>query len=75
MAISRAQLYRKFKFLSNKTIADYFKSMRLNRAKELLLTTNLNVTEVTFSVGFKSISHFSREFTHEFGIPPSEFRR
>jgi DNA-binding response OmpR family regulator len=75
LAVSRAQLYRKFKFLCNKTIADYFKSMRLNKAKELLLTTNLNVTEVTFSVGFKSISYFSREFTHEFGVSPSEFRK
>ena len=75
LAVSRSQLYRKFKFLCNKTIADYFKSMRLIKAKELLLTTNLNVTEVTFSVGFKSISYFSREFTHEFGIPPSEFRK
>ena len=75
LAVSRAQLYRKFKFLCNKTIADYFKSMRLNRARVLLSTTNLNVTEVTFSVGFKNISYFSREFTREFGISPSEFRK
>jgi len=67
LSVSRAQLYWKFKSLSNKTIADYFKSLRLYKAKELLLNTDLNVKEVTYIVGFKNISHFSREFTHEFG--------
>jgi DNA-binding response OmpR family regulator/nitrogen-specific signal transduction histidine kinase len=75
LAVSRAHLYRKFRSLSNRTIATYFKSLRLSKAKELLLTTNLNVTEVTFTVGFKSLSYFSREFTREFGKPPSEFRK
>ena len=75
MAVSHAQLYRKFKSLSNKTIADYLKSLRLRKARELLLTTSLNVSEVTYIAGFKNISHFSREFTHEFGKSPSEFRK
>jgi transcriptional regulator GlxA family with amidase domain len=75
LSVSRAQLYRKFKSLSNRTVADYFKSLRLYKAKELFLTTNLNVTEVTYLVGFKNLSHFSREFTNEFGKSPSEFRK
>jgi|WetSurSiteA1Bulk_404760.scaffolds.fasta_scaffold12062_2 signal transduction histidine kinase/DNA-binding response OmpR family regulator len=75
LSVSHAQLYRKFKSVSNRTVADYFKSLRLHKAKELLLTTNLNVTEVTYLVGFKNLSHFSREFTSEFGKPPSEFRK
>jgi signal transduction histidine kinase/CheY-like chemotaxis protein len=75
LAVSRAQLYRKFKSLSNKTIVDYFKSLRLHKARELLLTTDFNVTEVTFIVGFKSLAYFSRAFTHEFGISPRELRK
>ncbi len=75
LGVSHAQLYRKFKSVSNKTIADYFKALRLHRAKELLSTTDLNITEVTFSVGFKSLAYFSREFTHEFGINPREYRK
>ncbi len=74
IGVSHAQLYRKFKSLSNRTIGDYFKSLRLHKAKELLLSTDLLVSEVTYIVGFKNLSHFSREFTHEFGKPPSEFR-
>ena len=75
LAVSRTQLYRKFKSLSNKTIADYFKFLRLYKSRELLLTTDLSITDVTFSVGFKSISYFSREFAREFGHSPSELRK
>lgn len=75
LAVSHAQLYRKFKSLSNITIADYFKSLRLNKARELLLTTNLNVTEVTYATGFKSLPYFSREFTRKFGKSPRELRK
>jgi len=74
LGVSHAQLYRKFKSVSNKTIADYFKTLRLHRAKELLSTTDLNVTEITFSVGFKSLAYFSREFTREFGTNPRRYR-
>jgi len=75
LAMSHSQLYRKFKSLSNKTIADFFKTLKLLKARELLLTTNLNVTEITFAVGIKNLSWFSREFTREFGQSPSEFRK
>jgi len=74
LAVSRTQLYRKFKSISNKTLSDYFKILRLHKAKELLSTSELNVTEVSFSVGFKNLSHFSREFKSEFGKSPGEFR-
>jgi transcriptional regulator GlxA family with amidase domain len=75
LAVSHAQLYRKFKSLSNITIADYFKSLRLNKARELLMTTNLNITEVTYATGFKSLPYFSREFTRKFGKSPSELKK
>jgi DNA-binding response OmpR family regulator/two-component sensor histidine kinase len=75
LAVSQSQLYKKIKSLSNITIADYFKLLRLHKARELLLTTSLNVTEVAYAAGFKSLSYFSREFAHKFGKSPSEFRK
>lgn len=74
LAVSRTQLYRKFKSVSNHTIADYFKLLRLFKSKSLLSTTKMNVTEVAFASGFKNLSYFSREFTHQFGKSPKEFR-
>jgi AraC-like DNA-binding protein len=75
LGISRAQIYRKFKTLSSKTPHDYLRSHRLERAKELLLNTKLNVSEAAYRTGFKNISHFSRIFTQEFGKHPSEINR
>jgi len=72
LSMSRTQLYRKFKALSNKTVLAYFRSMRLQKAKELLCAQNLNVTQVAFEVGFKDLSHFSYSFKQEYGISPSE---
>lgn len=75
LGISRAQIYRKFKTLSSKTPHDYLRSHRLERAKELLLNTKLNVSEAAYRTGFKNVSHFSRIFTREFGKHPSEISR
>ena len=75
LGISRAQIYRKFKSFTDKTPHDYLRTYRLQRAKELLLTTKLKVFEVAYRTGFKNVSHFCRIFTEEFGNSPGEFRR
>lgn len=75
LAVSHAQLYRKFKSISNFTVADYFKLLRLKRSKKLLSETDLNITQIAFAVGFKNLSHFSREFAHLFGKSPSKIRK
>ncbi len=75
MAVGHTQLYRKFKSISNLTIADYFKLLRLNKAKELLSDSEMNITQVAFAVGFKNLSHFSREFANQFGRSPKEVRK
>lgn len=74
LAVSHTQLYRKFKSVSNQSIAEYFKLLRLYKSRTLLSTTTMNVTEVGFASGFKNLSYFSREFTHLFGKSPKEFR-
>jgi CheY-like chemotaxis protein len=68
LAMSRTQLYRKFKSLSDKTINQYIRSIRLYKARELLSGSNVKVSEAAYMTGFKNLSHFSRAFTEEFGI-------
>ncbi|HOW31674.1 MAG TPA: helix-turn-helix domain-containing protein, partial [Bacteroidales bacterium] len=75
LGMSRAQLYRKFKSLTNKTVNEYIRSFRLHKARELLISSELNVSEVAYETGFKNLSHFSRVFTEEFGRNPSEISK
>lgn len=75
MAISRTQLFRRLKPLIRQAPATYIKTMRLQKAKELLETTELTVKEVTYKCGFSTSSHFAKAFQHQYGLPPSLFRR
>ena len=73
MAMSKSQLYRKFKALTNQTVARYMRRLRMQKARELLLTRTMNVSEVGYEVGMKSLSTFSQLFKEEFGKSPREY--
>ncbi len=73
--LSRTQLYRKFRSLTNMTVNRYLRTLRLHRARELLSARQVNVAEAAYRTGFRNVSHFSRTFTGEFGINPSEMIR
>ncbi|GJM32934.1 MAG: hybrid sensor histidine kinase/response regulator [Saprospiraceae bacterium] len=75
LSMSRSQLFRKIKALTGKSPSLFIRSIRLKRAKELLQTTDRNVTEVAYDVGFSTPAFFSDAFLEEFGIRPSEVRK
>ena len=75
MGMSRTQLYRKFRSLTDKTLAEYIRSMRLNKARELLTNHETSVSEAAYKTGFRNLSHFSRIFTGEFGVNPSDISK
>ena len=74
MHLSESQLFRKIKALTGRSTAVYIRSIRLQKAKELLESSRFTVSEVAFQVGFNSPSYFSRVFSKEFGIPPKSLR-
>jgi len=73
--LSESQVYRKLKAISNKSTAIFIRSVRLQKAKELLKSSDKTVSEIAYDVGFNDPSWFSRAFREEFGQPPIEFRR
>lgn len=75
MFMSRTQLFRRMKSLVRQAPANYIKSIRLQKAKELLETTDLTISEVAYRTGFLTISHFTKIFKNQYGLPPSVFRR
>lgn len=73
VGVSRMQLYRKFSALTNMTVKEFVRSIRLKRAAQLLLEKRLTVTEIAYEVGFKDLSHFRKCFHREFGMSASEY--
>jgi len=72
--MSRVQLFRKVKALTGTSPSLFVRSIRLQRAKELLLTTGLNISEIAYEVGFSDPAFFSRAFREKFGQSPTEVR-
>jgi signal transduction histidine kinase/ligand-binding sensor domain-containing protein/DNA-binding response OmpR family regulator len=73
VGVSRMQLYRKFDALTNMTVKEFVRSIRLKRAAQLLTDKKMSVTEIAYAVGFKDLSHFRKCFHREFGMSPSEY--
>ena len=72
LALGRTQVHKKLKALTNRSTTEFINGIRLQKAKELLATTELNVSEVAYAVGFSDPSFFSRCYLKEFGERPSE---
>jgi signal transduction histidine kinase/DNA-binding response OmpR family regulator len=73
--MSRSQLFRKMKALTNIAPSDLIRKHRLNKAKDLLKSGEVNVAEATWKVGFKDPSYFSKLYQEEFGETPSATRK
>ncbi|WP_461587162.1 ATP-binding protein [Winogradskyella sp.] len=72
IGMSRMQLHRKLKALTNFSSSEFIRDIRLQRAADLLTDNNLNVSEVAYSCGFNSVSYFTQCFTQKFGVNPSK---
>ncbi len=70
--LSRMQLHRKLKTLTNLSTTEFIRSYRLKQAMTLL-TGGLSVTQTAYAVGFANPTYFSQRFREQFGNPPSSY--
>lgn len=75
MFLSVSQLFRKLKALTNQSTANYIRSIRLQKANELLRNSKLRIAEIAYETGFSDPAYFSRTFLKEFGVSPSAVRK
>jgi AraC-like DNA-binding protein len=68
--MSSSSFYNHFKEVTGMSPIQYQKQLRLQEARRLLLTENMEAAEAAFQVGYESPSHFSREYTRRFGLSP-----
>ena len=64
-----------FKLLFSQSVSEYIKELKLLKARDLLKNTDLSVSEVVYSIGYKNRSYFSRIFSDRYGILPTEYRK
>jgi AraC family transcriptional regulator len=74
VAISPFHFSRLFKLATGLAPYQYVLARRLERAKNLLLTTTLSVREIAWSLGVDNVNHFRRKFIEQFGVRPSALR-
>lgn len=75
MQMSQVQVYRKLKALTGKTPTQYMRMLRMKKAMELLNTTELNISEIAYDLGFSDPNYFSRTFQQVYGKTPSSIRK
>lgn len=74
LGMSKMQLYRKLKTMTNMTPAEFIKHIRLKHAAHLLASTQLTVSEIFYRTGFNNQSYFYREFRKRYQCAPNEYR-
>jgi ABC-type sugar transport system substrate-binding protein/AraC-like DNA-binding protein len=75
MNLSRVQLYRKVKAVTGSSPVELLRTSRLNRGYQLLLTSDLSISEIAYQVGFTAPSYFTKCFKEEFGTLPGDVRQ
>ncbi len=73
MFLSRMQLHRKLKALTDHSPGEFVRIVRMERASQLLRQRAGTIGEIAYQVGYDEPSHFTEAFRRQFGVPPSEF--
>jgi DNA-binding response OmpR family regulator len=73
VGVSRMQLYRKLEALTNMTVKEFIRDIRIKRAAQLLEQNKANVSEITYQVGFRDLAYFRKCFREYYGVSPSEY--
>ena len=73
LAMSRSQLHRKFRALTNQSTTQFIHTVRLHKAAALLKQNDYTISEVAYKVGFDDAGYFTRIFQRQYGKSPREF--
>lgn len=70
--MSRATLYRSWKPVSDLSVSDFIKKIRLEEAAVLIKEKDFSIQDAAYAVGFTDPNYFSTSFKKHFGVPPSQ---
>lgn len=72
--ISPSKLQEGFKLLHNRTVTDYIRNIRIEAAEHLIKTTEMNISEIVYSIGLTSRSYFSKIFKEKYNCSPKHYQ-
>ena len=75
IGMNRAVFFNKVKNLTGLAPVEFLKEVRLKQAAKLMVSTDLNVSQIAFQVGFNDAHYFSKCFKRQFGVTPSAYQR
>jgi DNA-binding response OmpR family regulator/signal transduction histidine kinase len=75
LGMSRAQLYRKIDAVSGQSVHEFIRIVRLKKAADMLVGSNMPISEIVEKVGFNSFAYFTKSFREYFGITPTQYKR
>jgi AraC-like DNA-binding protein len=75
VGLNQNLLQKGFKRMYKVSVNEYVRNLRIEKARELLETTDLNVTEVCYKIGLSSRSYFSKLFKEKYGLSPKDYYR
>lgn len=73
--LSPAKLQEGFKFMFDRTVSDFIKTTRLEKAAYLITTTDLSISEIVYNIGLTSRSYFCKIFKSKYHYSPKEYRK
>jgi signal transduction histidine kinase/ligand-binding sensor domain-containing protein/DNA-binding response OmpR family regulator len=75
MKVSRTLLHMKLRELTGQSTSEFIRTIRLKQAAKLLKQGDMNISEVTYAVGFNDPKYFSKSFKNLFGLTPTQFQK
>ncbi len=73
LSMSKTQLHRKIKAITDQAPGEFLRNYRLKTSAQLLCQQSDNISQVAYTVGFNSVSYFTKCFKSLYGMPPTEF--
>ena len=74
IGLTPAKLQEGFKLMHDSTVNNYIRDVRLSKSEELMKTTDMNVSQILYSLGFSSRSYFSKIFKEKYEVSPKNYR-
>ena len=73
-SLSKSRFCELFRQETHQSFKKYLKKLRIKKAKEFIVDETLNIKQISYMVGYRSLPSFCRDFKKEIGLTPSEYR-